>query len=119
MRNEEAGMTPPWDLRKRVDEADFGDAEFVTVKDLRIGLSEIINRVAFGGAQIVVRRHGRPVVAIVTTYDLQACQALEAQAAEKVDELRHLAHDVGQTDDDDMDEDSEAWDEVTDKYGPW
>ena len=44
-------MTPPWDLRKRVDEADFGDAESVSVKDLRIGLSEIINRVACGGGQ--------------------------------------------------------------------
>ena len=112
-------MAPPWDLRKRVDEADFGDAELVTVKDLRISLSEIINRVAYGGAQIVVRRHGKPVVAIVPTYDLQACQALAAQSASKVEELRRLAHSAGGTDDGDMDEDSEAWDEVTGKYAPW
>lgn len=112
-------MAPPWDLRKRVDEADFGGAEFVTVKDLRFSLSEIINRVAYGGAQIVVRRHGKPTVAIVPLYDLQACQALEAQSASKVEELKRLAYSAGGTDDGNMDEDSEAWDEVTHKYGPW
>ena len=112
-------MAPPWNLRKRIDEADFGDAEFVTVKDLRVSLSEIINRVAYGGAQLIVRRHGKPTVAIVPIHDLQACQALEAQSASKVEELRRLAHSAGGTDDGDMDEDSEAWDEVTDKHGPW
>jgi prevent-host-death family protein len=112
-------VTPPWDLRKRVNARDFGDAESVTVKDLRSSLSEIINRVAYGGAQVVVRRHGKPVVAIVPIYDLQACQALEAQSAEKVDELRRLAHSAGGTGEGDMDENCMPWDEVTDKYGPW
>ena len=116
-------MTPPWDLRRRVDERDFGDAESVTVKDLRSDLAEILNRVAYGGAQVVVRRHGKPLVAIVPTYDLQACQALEAQSASRVEELRRLAHsgaDIGDGEigDAEMDEDSEAWDEVTDRYGP-
>ena len=112
-------MTPPWDLRRRVDERDFGDAESVTVKDLRSDLAEILNRVAYGGAQVVVRRHGKPLVAIVPTYDLQACQALEAQSASKVEELRRLANSAGETGGAEMDENSEAWDEVTDRYGPW
>jgi len=112
-------VTPPWDLRRRVDERDFGDAESVTVKDLRIDLAEILNRVAYGGAQVVVRRHGKPLVAIVPTYDLQACQALEAHSASKVEELRRLANSAGETGGAEMDEDSEAWDEVTDRYGPW
>ncbi|MCX6374089.1 MAG: type II toxin-antitoxin system Phd/YefM family antitoxin [Actinobacteria bacterium] len=109
-------MTPAWDLRKRVDEADFGDAQSVSVKDLRIGLSEIINRVAYGGAQIVVRRHGKPVVAIVPTYDLQACQALEAHSSARVEALKQLADSEREGD---MDENCMPWDEVTEKYGPW
>ncbi len=111
-------MTPPWDLRKRVDAGDFGDAASVSVNDLRSGLSEIINRVAYGGAQIVVRRHGKPVVAIVPTYDLQACQALEAHSASKVEELRRLANSAAESELE-MDENRMPWDEVTDKYGPW
>jgi len=70
-------MAPEWDYDGRVKEGDFGDANFVTAKELRANLAEIVNRVAFGGEQIVVKRHGKPFVAIVATYDLQACQALE------------------------------------------
>jgi prevent-host-death family protein len=68
---------PVWDYDRRVREGDFGDAGFVTTKELRANLAEMLNRVAFGGDQIVVKRHGKPFVAIVATYDLQACQALE------------------------------------------
>jgi prevent-host-death family protein len=68
---------PVWDYDRRVREGDFGDASFVTTKDLRANLAEVLNRVGFGGEQIVVKRHGKPFVAIVATYDLQACQALE------------------------------------------
>jgi len=70
-------MAPEWDYDRRVKEGDFGDASFVTTKELRANLAEIVNRVAFGGEQIVVKRHGKPLIAIVATYDLQACQALE------------------------------------------
>jgi prevent-host-death family protein len=107
-------VTPPWDLQRRVDERDFGDAEFVTVKDLRISLAEILNRVAYGGAQVVVRRHGKPLVAIVPTYDLQACQALEARSSSRAEAFRQLADVEGE-----LDEGGTTWDEVTDKYGPW
>ncbi len=70
-------MAPEWDYDRRVKEGDFGDASFVTTKELRANLAEILNRVAFGGEQVVVKRHGKPFIAIVATYDLQACQALE------------------------------------------
>jgi antitoxin (DNA-binding transcriptional repressor) of toxin-antitoxin stability system len=70
-------MAPEWDYDRRVKERDFGDAKFVTTKEVRDNVAKILNRVAFGGEQIVVRRHGKPFVAIVATYDLQACQALE------------------------------------------
>jgi putative addiction module component (TIGR02574 family) len=66
-----------WDYQQRVDDGDFGDARFVSTRQLRESLAEVLNRVAYGGEQVVVTRHGRPFVAIVATYDLQACQALE------------------------------------------
>ena len=68
---------PEWDYEQRVKEGDFSDASFVTTKELRAGLADVLNRVGYGGEQIVVTRHGKPFVAIVATYDLQACQALE------------------------------------------
>lgn len=68
---------PEWDYERRVEEGDFGDAGMVTTKELRAGLADVLNRVGYGGEQIVVTRHGKPFVAIVATYDLQACQALE------------------------------------------
>jgi len=70
-------MAPEWDYDRRVKEGDFGDANFVTAKELRANLAEVLDRVGRGGEQIVVKRHGKPLIAIVATYDLQACQALE------------------------------------------
>ena len=61
---------PIWDYDRRVKEGDFGDADFVTTHELRANLAEVLNRVGFGGEQIVVKRHGKPFVAIVATYDL-------------------------------------------------
>jgi len=96
-------MAPEWDYQRRRDEGDFGDANFVTAKELRAGLAEILNRVAFGGEQIVVKRHGKPFVAIVATYDLQACQALEDH--NDVQELER-AEAAGEL------EDTVSWEEV-------
>ncbi len=70
-------MAPKWDYVKRVKKGDLGDAKSVTAKELRTNLAEVLNRVGRGGEQILVKRHGKPFVAIVATYDLQACQALE------------------------------------------
>jgi prevent-host-death family protein len=87
---------PVWDYDRRVKEGDFGDAGFVTTKELRAELADVLNRVGYGGEQIVVTRHGKPFVAIVATYDLQACQALEDhndiaefERAEAAGELEH------------------------------
>ena len=70
-------MAPKRDYAKRVKKGDFGDAKSVTAKELRANLAEVLDRVGRGGEQIVVKRHGKPLIAIVATYDLQACQALE------------------------------------------
>lgn len=69
-------MKPKWDYERRRKEGDFGDAGFVTTKELKADLKSVLKRVA-DGEQILVKRHGKPYVAIVATYDLQACQALE------------------------------------------
>ena len=102
-------MAPEWDYDRRVKEGDFGDAGFVTTKELRANLAEIVNRVAFGGEQIVVKRHGKPFVAIVATYDLQACQALEDHS--DAIEIRK-AIDSGE-----LDEPGITLDEFVEKYG--
>ena len=70
-------MAPKRDYAKRVKKGDFGDARSVTAKELRTNLTEVLDRVGRGGEQILVKRHGKPFVAIVATYDPQACQALE------------------------------------------
>ena len=102
-------MAPEWDYQRRRDEGDFGDASFVTSKELRSSLAEILNRVAYGGEQIVVKRHGKPFVAIVATYDLQACQALE----DRSDAIEiQKAIDNGE-----MDEPGITLDEFVEKYG--
>ena len=69
-------MAPTWDYGRRRDEGDFGDAEVVTAKELRTNLTEVLKRVA-AGEQILVTQRGKPFVAIVAPYDMQACQALE------------------------------------------
>ena len=102
-------MAPKWDYQRRRDEGDFGDANFVTSKELRAGLAEILNRVAFGGEQIVVKRHGKPFVAIVATYDLQACQALEDHS-DAVEIQKAI-------DNGEMDEPGITLDEFVEKYG--
>ena len=65
-----------WDYERRRKERDFGDASYVTTQELEDDLKSVLKRVAHG-EQIVVRRRGKPYVAIVAPYDLQACQTLE------------------------------------------
>lgn len=102
-------MVPPWDYDRRRAEGDFGDADFVTTKELRANLAEILNRVAFGGDQIVVKRHGKPFVAIVATYDLQACQALEDYSDAKYIERLEAGGE--------LDKPGVTLDEIADKFG--
>jgi prevent-host-death family protein len=103
-------VTSTWDYQQRVDDGDFGDATVVSTKQLRESLAEILNRVAYGGEQVVVTRHGRPFVAIVATYDLQACQALEDRGdAAEVERM-----DAGGL----ADEPAAALDDVVRRHGP-
>lgn len=45
----------------------------------RAELSDLVNRVAYGGERVVLSRHGRAVAAIVSAADLERLAALDEQ----------------------------------------
>lgn len=67
----------PDDLAQRIAADDFGDADTVTTRELREKLSEIIGRCAYGGDRFVVKRHGKPLAAIVPIEDMYVAQYVE------------------------------------------
>ncbi|MFE7776899.1 type II toxin-antitoxin system Phd/YefM family antitoxin [Streptomyces sp. NPDC057445] len=55
----------------------------IPVTQARAELAELINRVVYGGERVVVTRHGKPLVALVSAADLQRLEDLEGpQGAE-------------------------------------
>ncbi|MGX1268518.1 type II toxin-antitoxin system Phd/YefM family antitoxin [Streptomyces phaeoluteigriseus] len=59
----------------------------IPVTQARAELADLINRVVYGGERVVVTRHGKPLVALVSASDLDrldALDALEASAGERV-----------------------------------
>jgi prevent-host-death family protein len=44
----------------------------IPVTEARAQLSDLINRVGYGGERIVLTRHGKPLVALVPAADLEA-----------------------------------------------
>jgi len=55
----------------------------IPVTQARAELAELINRVVYGGERVVLTRHGKPLVALVSSADLQRLDAVEAEAAEE------------------------------------
>ncbi|MFD3534947.1 type II toxin-antitoxin system Phd/YefM family antitoxin [Streptomyces sp. NPDC058664] len=53
----------------------------IPVTQARAELADLINRVVYGGERVVVTRHGKPLVALVSAADLE-----ELEAAEKPDD---------------------------------
>jgi len=49
----------------------------VTVTEVRDQISDTLNRVAYKGERLVVRRHGKDVAAIVPVEDLELLRELE------------------------------------------
>jgi len=47
------------------------------VADARRDLSEILNRVVFGGERVVITRHGKDIAAIISSKDLEALEKIE------------------------------------------
>jgi len=54
----------------------------IPVTQARAELAELINRVVYGGERVVVTRHGKPLVALVSAADLQRLESEEAEAQE-------------------------------------
>jgi prevent-host-death family protein len=57
----------------------------VPVTQARAELADLINRVVYGGEQVVLTRHGKPLVALVSAAaDLQRLRQLDEQPEEQV-----------------------------------
>ncbi|MER6567812.1 type II toxin-antitoxin system Phd/YefM family antitoxin [Streptomyces sp. NPDC001093] len=56
----------------------------IPVTQARAELADLINRVVYGGERVVVTRHGKPLVALVSAADLERLDALEEPAGEQV-----------------------------------
>jgi prevent-host-death family protein len=56
----------------------------IPVTQARAELAELINRVVYGGERVVVTRHGKPLVALVSAADLERLDRLDEPAGEQV-----------------------------------
>ncbi|MET7643871.1 type II toxin-antitoxin system Phd/YefM family antitoxin [Streptomyces sp. NPDC005426] len=56
----------------------------IPVTQARAELAELINRVVYGGERVVVTRHGKPLVALVSAADLERLESEEAAEQEQV-----------------------------------
>jgi prevent-host-death family protein len=56
----------------------------IPVTQARAELADLINRVVYGGERVVVTRHGKPLVALVSAADLERLEALREPADEQV-----------------------------------
>jgi prevent-host-death family protein len=53
-------------------------AQEIPVTQARAEFAELVNRVVYGGERIVVTRHGRAIVALVSAEDLARLEQLDA-----------------------------------------
>ena len=56
----------------------------IPVTQARAELADLINRVVYGGERVVVTRHGKPLVALVSAADLERLEELGEPAEEPV-----------------------------------
>jgi prevent-host-death family protein len=70
----------------------------IPVTQARAELAELINRVVYGGERVVVTRHGKPLVALVSASDLERLEKLgepaefaDEQVASAVSRVREVA----------------------------
>ncbi|MFE0106037.1 type II toxin-antitoxin system Phd/YefM family antitoxin [Streptomyces sp. NPDC059009] len=57
----------------------------IPVTQARAEFADLINRVVYGGERVVVTRHGKPLVALVSAADLRRLEEL-GEAAEPAEE---------------------------------
>ncbi|GGT42579.1 type II toxin-antitoxin system Phd/YefM family antitoxin [Streptomyces purpureus] len=72
----------------------------IPVTQARAELADLINRVVYGGERVVVTRHGKPLVALVSAADLErlesAGQETEEQVISSVSTVRTLTSAPGE-----------------------
>ncbi|MFE3264899.1 type II toxin-antitoxin system Phd/YefM family antitoxin [Streptomyces sp. NPDC059215] len=56
----------------------------IPVTQARAELADLINRVVYGGERVVVTRHGKPLVALVSAADLERLEELREPAGDQV-----------------------------------
>ncbi|MFJ9349212.1 type II toxin-antitoxin system Phd/YefM family antitoxin [Streptomyces sp. NPDC101237] len=56
----------------------------IPVTQARAELADLINRVVYGGERVVVTRHGKPLVALVSAADLERLDGLSEAADDQV-----------------------------------
>ncbi|MGW4568811.1 type II toxin-antitoxin system Phd/YefM family antitoxin [Streptomyces sp. NPDC004561] len=67
----------------------------IPVTQARAELADLINRVVYGGERVVVTRHGKPLVALVSAADLERLDALDELAEEPVVRSVSTVRDTG------------------------
>lgn len=66
----------------------------IPVTQARAELADLINKVVYGGERVVVTRHGKPLVALVSAADLERLNELDAaegQVVSAVSTVREVA----------------------------
>ncbi|MGV9314596.1 type II toxin-antitoxin system Phd/YefM family antitoxin [Streptomyces sp. NPDC003691] len=56
----------------------------IPVTQARAELAELINRVVYGGERVVVTRHGKPLVALVSAADLERLERIGEEEGEQM-----------------------------------
>jgi prevent-host-death family protein len=67
----------------------------IPVTQARAELADLINRVVYGNERVVVTRHGKPLVALVSAADLERLAALDQPAEEQVISAVSRVREVG------------------------
>ncbi|MFR0354189.1 type II toxin-antitoxin system Phd/YefM family antitoxin [Streptomyces sediminimaris] len=67
----------------------------IPVTQARAELADLINRVVYGKERVVVTRHGKPLVALVSAADLERLDALDQPADEQVISAVSRVHEAG------------------------
>lgn len=70
----------------------------VSVREAKARFSELSNRVVWGGERFIIKRHGKPFVALVGVDDLKRIEVLEERLSpqrEHPSEQRQALHELG------------------------
>ncbi|MFE8013670.1 type II toxin-antitoxin system Phd/YefM family antitoxin [Streptomyces antibioticus] len=66
----------------------------IPVTQARAELADLINRVVYAGERVVVTRHGKPLIALVSAADLERLDALDTPVEERAVTAVSAAHEA-------------------------